>query len=380
MIDTISLTFSHNDFEILNHKLFTPSSRGLFERPYLEFGHSPFIKCVYNPTSKDLLRYPYLPRLTLIKAVRSGGYSILLKVEFSAPKLLYGNNFDELEEADFPKVVSKLYEILKYLQINIRNIENANISTIHYSKNIILTDFSTPYGTLNEISKVNVTKLLDIDGKDFRNGGHALKYHSNDYEVIFYDKLKDLQKAKISDKRSIERNNSVQLSLFDTYKIKNPFEVFRIEVRLGNRKKISSVMESINRKDIELNFRNLFNNTIAKDILIATMQKIEKDYPKVLKTKARTNQEFMIQLLMDNPKIGFKNLLAIVGARILIAEVGVRNFREVTNKFGQSSWYRINKLMKELVVREGVSPFININNSLVHFEKVRLEDYKEQVL
>ena len=89
MIDTIALTLQKNDFKIVDYKRFTPSAKGIFEHPYYEFGRNAFIKCSYNPSKKDMEKYPYLPRLTLLKAVRRGGFSITLKIEFSAPKILY---------------------------------------------------------------------------------------------------------------------------------------------------------------------------------------------------------------------------------------------------------------------------------------------------
>jgi len=49
---------------------------------------------VYLPSKQDMTKYRYLPRLTLIKAIRNGGFAILLKVEFSITKLLYAKNFD----------------------------------------------------------------------------------------------------------------------------------------------------------------------------------------------------------------------------------------------------------------------------------------------
>jgi len=47
MIDTISLTIQPKDFKVLDHKRFTPSSKGLFEPPYYEFGRNAYIKCTF---------------------------------------------------------------------------------------------------------------------------------------------------------------------------------------------------------------------------------------------------------------------------------------------------------------------------------------------
>lgn len=382
MVDTISLTIQQDDFKILDHKRFTPSSRGLFEKPYYELGGLAYFKCTYNPTKKDLLNYKYLPRLTLIKAVRRGGFNISLKIEFSVPKLMYGNNFDEVEEPDFGDVCWTLKKVLFYMGIQIDDIKviaNAEVSTIHYSKNVVLTDYMTPYGILREVTKVNANMLLDLNQSDFRNEGHAVKLHSNDFEIIFYDKVKDLQKAKISEKRSVEKDNYVQLTLFDKPEIKKPFEVLRMEVRLGSRKRIKDIIGKAGFTETELKFTDLFSHRIARAVLLHLIRKIESQYPKIISTEAKTNEEFLSQLMIDNPGIRYKQVLAMVGAKVLLQEKGVRGFRKITESLGKASWYRFNKSMNQYIIGRSASPFQYLVECIDKFERVELEKYKEKL-
>lgn len=382
MIDTVALTIQQKDFRILDHKRFTPSSRGLFEKPYAEFGGNAYVKCTCNPTKKDLLRYKYLPRLTLIKAVRRGGYNISLKVEFSVPKLLYGNNFDEVEEPDFGEVCWTLKEVLFYMGIQIDDIKviaNAEVSTIHYSKNIVLTNYMTPYSILKEVMKVNANTLLDLNQSDFRNEGHAIKFHTNDFELTFYDKVKDLQKAKISEKRSVEKDNYVQLTLFDKSEIKKPFEVLRMEVRLGSRKRIKVIFDKARVEGVGLQFVDLFSLRISREVLLYLIRKLESQYPRILTTDAKTNEEFLSQLMIDNPGIRYKQALALVGARALMQEKGVRGFRKVTESLGKVNWYRFNKSMNQHVTSSSISPFQYLVERIDKFERVELVKYKEKL-
>ena len=114
----------------------------------------------------------------------------------------------------------------------------APISAIHYSKNIPLTDGSTPYHYINKIKEANIQLNLDTNQTDYRNEGHSYKWHCNSYEVVFYDKIKDLEKAKQSDKRAIEKDSALQLNFFPRFaQRKKKLEILRIEVRLNNRKK-----------------------------------------------------------------------------------------------------------------------------------------------
>ena len=68
--------------------------------------------------------------------------------------------------------------------------------------------------TFKKIKEANIKLLLDTNQTDYRNEGHSYKWHCNSYEVVFYDKIKDLEKAKHSEKRAIEKDSALQLNLF----------------------------------------------------------------------------------------------------------------------------------------------------------------------
>ena len=69
-------------------------------------------KCVQNPTKEDERYGIYKPRLTLIRRWDGTKGIITLKIEFSIPKLLFGNNFDELSDNDFSDTIKRLRERL----------------------------------------------------------------------------------------------------------------------------------------------------------------------------------------------------------------------------------------------------------------------------
>ena len=97
MLDTVVLTLDAQQFEILQPDRFSPSAKGLLLPPYYALGSRGHFTCVQNPTKADLQAGRYLPRLTLAKRKSSAGFALTLRIEFSAPKLIFGNNFDELE-------------------------------------------------------------------------------------------------------------------------------------------------------------------------------------------------------------------------------------------------------------------------------------------
>ena len=166
------------------------------------------MKCTQNPTINELRQGIYKPRLTVTKRLnRLGGYDIPIKIEFSAPKMLFGNNFDELTDNDFPQLVTKLNTTLREMGVYIseERLANAPVSAIHFSKNIALTDYTLPYTYIKQLTKLNINKKLDTNQTDYRNEGHSFKYRANSFEIAFYDKLKDLQQGMTSEKGRLKK-------------------------------------------------------------------------------------------------------------------------------------------------------------------------------
>ena len=93
---------------------------------------------------------------------------------------------------------------------------------------------------------------MDVNQTDYRNEGHSYKWHCNSYEVVFYDKIKDLEKAKQSEKRAIEKDSALQLNLFPRFARRKKFEILRMEVRLNKRQKIKQLLQSLASNQISL--------------------------------------------------------------------------------------------------------------------------------
>src|SRR5205823_12724511 len=128
-----------------------------------------------------------------------------LRIEFSAPKLVFGNNFDELRSRDFERVLAALHRSLSELGIvtDEDTLRAARVSAIHYSKNVAFTDFTTCSMVMRELERIDLAQRLDLARTDYRNEGYAIRYHANSFGLVFYDKLKDLQQAQCSEKRAV---------------------------------------------------------------------------------------------------------------------------------------------------------------------------------
>ena len=379
MIDTIVLTIPKSKYIILDHNRFEPSTKGLFEPPYYSLGARSNFSCKQNPTKKAYQSGIYKPRLTITKRISKGGYVYPLRIEFSIPKLIYGNNFDEVKESDFKLVIETLQNCLKDMAIEIEETDliNAKVSSIHYSKNIALTDYTSCSMVLNELSKIDLTKRLDLDKTSFRNAGQVIHYHCNSYEIAIYDKIKDLGQAKVSEKRSIEKDNQIQLNLFDDSPAVKPFEIIRIEVRLNNRTKIKSLLNSL-KIDIEPTFINLFKKDISKKVLTYFWDEIDKK-SSMLKLDARKPSNLLEQVINNNSNINRSKALKLLASIIIIQEIGARNFRNLINSYSKNDkfWYNLNKELRllNLPMDTKYCSINEVSKSIINFEPLKLKYY-----
>lgn len=384
MIDTIVLVLKQGMFTITDHDRFEPSTKGLYDGSY-GFGGRGYLTCKQNPTPAELKHGIYKPRLTVTKRLDDGIYQIVMKIEFSAPKLVFGNNFDELEESDFNLLVSTLQQKLKEMGVLVFSqiLISSPISAIHYSKNIALTDGLTPYFLLKEIQKANITQRLDFNQTDFRNEGHSLKFRTNSFEIAFYDKLKDLQKAKISEKRATERDNIIQLGLFDNLediRKHRPFEILRMEVRLNQRQKIRQILRKIG-IEVEPTFQNLFKREIAQKVLLYHLDQIEGSYPRLLYFKPKSTKDFIAQFVIDNPKAKLKDAVMALGFYTALEEVNTREIRELLRKYSRSAWYRFFQQINSFnYPKTSLSAFEPIKNSINQFKPLKLVDFQAEML
>lgn len=371
MIDTIILQIQIDKSAITDPSQFKPSARLLFENYY------GFLKCVNNPTASGRQKGTYKPRLTTI---RRGG-NLYLKAEFSTPKLLLGNNLDEIEEIDFDEMVSKLREIIEGMGVRLwtHEIENAEVIAFHPSKNIPLSNGYTSSFAIRELSKIDLTEKMDIEQVKFRNSGELLGIYSNRHSVVFYDKISDLNKPA---KRAIDKDQTKQqFSLFDYIKReRQQLEVLRFEVRLSNRKKMKEILERVNFKDTPL-FKNIFKKVLCQKILNLYWEKyFRKDL--FLFSVNNKSQKILQQILMRYPKTKIKTAVFMTGLNSLCKDDdGIRGFRNIAKNYRpKTNWIMLKnhlRKFKDDIFSQPAHGFIkDIEENLDKFESFNIKNHK----
>ncbi|MBI4239115.1 MAG: hypothetical protein HY696_11980 [Deltaproteobacteria bacterium] len=376
MIDTIVLTLPEGHFRILDYDKFTPSARGLFEPPFYRLGKGGVIRCIQNSTKEDRLRGRYRPRFTVTKRVISGRPSVSLRIECSIPKLLYGNNFTEITPEDQLQIRtgdSSLFDngLAESMGLFFAHSPgNSVLSAIHYSKNIILPKHITASMVISELGKLNLTKRLDLNKTDYRNEGHAVRFHANSYEVVFYDKIKDLEQARVSEKRAIENDNWVQVGMLKDGGLPIGLEVLRMEVRLNTRRKIKSLCEKLGLPPPQT-LHDALRRHIAQTILLHFWDLIERELNVV--SLSQHKPENLFQVLTSG---GMKpaKALQVLGGLSLIQSVGIRGLRSLLGKTSNRTWQRLEKNIEKCPISGStkVEMMRQIRESLIEFSPVKL--------
>lgn len=381
MLDTIVLTLSKGMYFINEPDRFEPSARLILDENS-SLGGRGYIPSKQNPTKRELQNGYYKPRLTLTNRYNhTGRREASLKIELSLPKLLFGNNFDELTENDFAPAVALLKSRLKEMGVMVWEhfLVNAPVSAIHYSKNIPLTDGTTPHYLISKIKQANISLALDVNQTDYRNDGHSYKWHSNSYEVAFYDKLKDLEMANKSEKRAIENENAIQLNLFETFKERKRLEVMRMEVRLNKRQKIGQLFRTLGIQS-ELTLKNLFSPTIAQRILLHYLDELESTRLPLFDYKPTSPNSLLADLVINNPSIGIRKTIQLFGLKQAFDSTTPRELRNMFGKYGQRSWYRLIAEAKTIKLPTTKSPLWVVREHLTCFKPLKLVDFPDLML
>ena len=380
MLDTVALTLDRHEFVVLRPEAFSPSAQGLLEPPYYPIGGRANMSCVLNPTSEDRRDGRYKPRLTLTRRIAVGGFATTLRVEFSAPKLLFGNNFDELRSQDFDAVVRALGQALSDLGVMVREdiLRAARVSAVHFGKNIALHEFTTCTMALVELAKVDLTRRLDLSRTDFRDHGHAVRYHANRFEVAFYDKVKDLRKSRLSEKRAIERDNACQTDLLAASVLPKGLEVLRMEVRLGSRQKIMALLKELH-PGAEPTFAAVFDRSLARKVLLHFWARVGAGRCPQAGVASRPEDVFLA-LAAARPAAKPTKVLQHLAASALLASVGWRGLAALVEmRAGTRSWQRLKREMKSWPATVGFSPLDAVAESLTRFEALRLQAFRAGV-
>lgn len=366
-------------YSITDHSRFNPSTKGVFNGLDSGFGARLYAKYIQNPPKNG----PYGPRLTITARKVGGKLQVPLRIEFSAPKLIYGDSINETAEDDLEAVISRLRELLKEMGVHVfsHKLEEAAVSAVHFAKNIPLSDRYTASFAIRELAKLDVTQKLDINRTQFRNEGHALYFYCGSYNIVFYDKMKDITipKTKAVDKDK----TSQQLELFKQHRSSRQPELLRFEVRLVKKQKLNAVFRELGIGE-NPTFRDIFRKEISQAVLQHYWKFIGSErYAFLLKPEAETDQ--LLEDIFQSTKskkgiVAAKNGFALLGMDMYARKYSVRAMKNKTCAHcSRRTWDRLEPNLKVLnKISKNSQPFgfvKDVETALEEFKPLKVVDF-----
>jgi hypothetical protein len=345
MIDTVILILPFDQFKVIE-----PDKFNINFNEFLRLsGH----RTVWNNGSS---KFDYYPRITAYKRPKGKGcgISVELKIEFSCPKIIFGNNIEELSEEHFENLIMELQKKLKergVLVLDNDYLRKARVSAVHYSKNILLIDRTTPTMILSELYKVDITGRLDLSKVKYRNGGHTLSFYAGSNSLVFYDKLLDEERPKnrSEDKDGLLSQAELAEEIREFSLRHYSLEILRMEVRLCQKPKIKSVLDKQGFTG-ELIFENLFSKDLSRAVLLDYWKTLIEEKNKSLFSQTTKDQAQLLDALLETNVKSANKLLQAFGF-YLYAQI--RSYTELKSRLREKrpsyNWNREKGKHKKLI-------------------------------
>jgi len=387
MLDTIAIRISYPNFMVGNPNFFTPALI-IQDKIDFDYGRNRFQKFTQNPTLKDKLAGTYLPRLTVYQRFDGSKPTYYLYVEFSVPNLLFGNSIQEYDDTAFDRVIDELKSRLEQMGIKVFDtvLRNAVVTKAHFGKNIVLPYPMTVQDAISVLYKADVGRNKDVNIRHYGNNGQALYFYASSANIIFYDKLKDIQTPK---SKAVNKDKSKQERLLvDSLPREQKPEILRFEIRLTKQQSLDAFLSKIMGEKIKgISFEALFNEELWKKALLFSWSEIIKSPASQLAFKLERPLEEVFDAMLaglssKNKKRAhsLNTALASLGLYNLINQYGVRKTRDKIEKnWTGKSWTRLSdKIKTSATTLRGLSPSLAISDIQSALEKFERYDFTQK--
>ena len=315
----------------------------------------------------------YFPRIDIMKWFHTPERPYAISVQLSVPKMLYGNNLIEVDEADLERITTLIADkvtAITTIRISPDDIANAEVARIDYSKNIISHSAGFTRNVIDLMAKQNITKRFDLTTTDYSRDGHGMKYHCKSYEFAIYDKRVDLQKEGLGRTRMLSAETTDNRKELMRFIDKSGLHVLRIEARFIGSRSIKCMLSKYSGIPCARSptFAKLFNMELAQTVVVAKWEEYTKDAD-LLALDVDMPYEIWVNQLMNGSTM--IRSLAASGLQQIVRQVGTRKVRAVVDEFGKSnSWRSLERLLDNLP-RSRTGSILEVDKALERFEIIK---------
>ncbi len=393
-MDTVIIKiYSPRTFKISNFSLFLPE---ITRRTYEELSQTertsrhPYLKrFVLRPKFQE----EYLPRVELFETLTKDRKDIqhILKIELSIPKLLYWNSVQEVSNTDQQRVFSALRSALQSVGITIETevISKAQVVAVHACKNILLPKNIKMREIINELGKIDISKVFDISDKQNKKGSRVLNIYAGTTDWSIYDKVSDSLRPK--NKRTDKEHIDYERQFIISHNLENK-EIFRYEYRIKKNQTARKYINPLLGREYEtqLLFKDLFTPNLMKSLVINSWHTIINRPENQLSLFAITDKlTLLLHILAEAQKLDEKShtlnkALISYGLAIAIKDHGAKEVRgAIFDIWDTNHPERLNKkieLASELIQGLPYSNCISfVNNALENFEFINLTSLEKGI-
>jgi len=335
----------------------------------------------------------YIPRVEVFETLSKESNRIIyiLKITFSAPKLLYWNSVQEVNENDKQKILLAIKRSLKSVGIivEIEVLENATLEAVHACKNIPLPKTIRMREILAELGQMDIGKVVDVTETQIKNGGRLLNFWSGTKEHCFYDKVSDSLKPK--NKRSDKGRIDYEKVFINQYKLQDR-EIFRYEYRL---KKTQTTRSAVNvllgrKPNTQVTFKDLFISDLLKNLILSSWHKLIERPENQLSLFGKIDRlKLLLHIFSEAKKQGKKahsmnNAFISYGIATAILDNGAKELRGVVYEgWNKDHPERLTKKIKIASELTSGLPYSNniafVNTAIERFELISLTSLQNEV-
>ena len=341
-------------------------------------------------TSNVILEWPeearekwsYLPEVKFFNFPDPQPHSLtgrLLKywVTFSVPKLLYGNNVEEVTEDQYDEVVSLLCQQLRYLPLQIdiykMNIEMAKVRRIDFSKNAMIKELVPADQFCSMLMRSEHTYRSKYAQVQYLHGD-LYRENIQHRSVVVYDKLAELNNSIKKEKREPNAREQFFLAAEKAHL----FQVFRLEIQLQNSNQVAQELSHFGIERDNITFGNVFTEELAHSVLMKYWKNLIKNLDPNPELFSEDNifatfNEMAVNRGSKTPM----NLLATFGLRYIAHKCGLGNIKDIIyREYGSQAWLRLKDLYEEPDLNQGLYTFIASMEKIIdNMEPLQFGEY-----
>ncbi|PIR12773.1 hypothetical protein COV49_04325 [Candidatus Falkowbacteria bacterium CG11_big_fil_rev_8_21_14_0_20_39_10] len=320
-------------------------------------------------------------------------YEMVITIH-SIPKLIFGNNFEEIKNSDKDKIVALMVERLRDAGILVsgESIKQAPVSVVHFCKNIVLPREIAIRSIFSDLSHTDMGKAYDttedVHRQRDKNGSKVVHLRCGSREWCFYDKADDARQPK--SKRQDKTRTAYEKELLSSPAFEN-LEVFRYEYRLNKHQTIRSELHALLGKTYQdkITVGDLFVEGLWKAVLVKGWKNILQRPENQLALLSYTSSlDLLLHILrnakLENPSAHSQNkALWIYGLVQAIKDHGAKTVKDELNKVWANKDNRLiekldmaTDLTKDIPTSQGV---FYITKQLEKFEIINLASLEKGI-